>query len=102
MYYTELRFSNKVIRQRISNGCWPLGAAVALGEDDQRNIITTVQAVFMFSFFPCRSFFVLFFVLRQYVMLFCKKTKKIHFLYISFFLSFTSVVMGKSLCRVQV
>ena len=35
-------------------------------------------------------------------MLFFNKTRKVHFLYISFFFSFTSVVMGKSLCRVHV
>ena len=57
---------------------------------------------FVVSCFPCGSVFVLLFVLRQYVMLFCNKTIKVHFLYISFFFSFTYVVMGKSLCRVHV
>ena len=61
------------------------------------------QSCFLVSLFACGSvFFVLLFVLRQYAMLFFNKTKKVHFLYISFFFSFTSVVMGKSLCRVHV
>ena len=58
--------------------------------------------VSLFPVFLADQFFVLLFVLRQYVMLFCNKTKKVHFLYISFFFSFTYVVMGKSLCRVHV
>ena len=49
---TVVTFSNKVIHHRIANGCWPSGAAIVLGKDDQANAIATVQAVFMFSRFP--------------------------------------------------